>query len=70
MEAVEFRAKIINGSIRVPRKYTDKVGSAVKVIVFSERKPRHSDIIDDLLKNPVKINSFKPFLRDEIYEGL
>ncbi len=68
MEAYEFKTKIKNGLIQVPKKYTQKVGNAVKVIILSDQKNRQNDIVDELLNNPVEINNFMPFSRDEIYE--
>ena len=70
MEAFEFKTKIKNGIIQVPQKYTRKVGSTVKVIILSDQKPKHSDIVEELLKNPVKVPDFKPLSRDDIYERI
>ncbi len=54
--------------IQVPQKYSQKVGNTVKVIILSELRPKRTDMIDELLANPVKIASFKPFSRDDIYD--
>ena len=70
MEAFEFKAKIKNGVIQIPKKYTQKISNSVKVIIFSDHKPKDNDIVDELLKHPVKVNGFKPLSRDEIYERL
>ena len=70
MEAIEFKSKIKNGIIRIPEKYKQKTGNAVKVIIISEKVPRQSDIIDKLLANPIKSKDFLPFSREEIYERL
>lgn len=70
MEAIEFKTKIRNGTIQIPKKYTQKVGKTVKVIILSDHKPKHFDMIDKLLGNPVKIADFKPFSRDEIYDRI
>ena len=67
MEAIEFKAKIKNGFIRVPEKFKQKTGSNVKVIIISEQKVGQIDIIDKLLLNPIKSKDFSPFLREEIY---
>ena len=68
MEAFEFKAQIKNGVIHIPKKYTQKIGNSVKVIIFSDHNSKHNDIVDELLKHPVKVDGFKPLLRDEIYE--
>ncbi len=68
MEAIEFKAKIKNGFIRVPEKFKQRTDSNVKVILISEQKVSQTDIIDKLLLNPIKSKDFSPFLREEIYE--
>ncbi len=70
MEAIEFKTKIKNGTIRIPKKYKQKTGTNVKVIIISEQGTRQADIIDKLLANPIKSKGFSPFLREEIYERL
>ncbi len=68
MEAIEFKTRIKNGIIQIPRKYSQKVGNTVKVIILTEHKSKHVDMIDELLKQPVKIPDFKPFSRADIYD--
>ena len=68
MEAIEFKTKIKDGTIQIPKKYRQKTGNTVKVIIMTEKKAKQADIIDKLLKNPIKIKDFSPFLREEIYE--
>ena len=68
MEAFEFKTKIKDGIIQIPKKYTKKIGNTVKVIILSDHKSKFSDIVDTLLEHPVKVEDFKPFSRDEIYE--
>jgi len=68
MEAIEFKTKIKNGTIQIPKKYKQKIGNTVKVIIMTEKKAKQTDIIDKLLKNPIKIKDFSPFLREEIHE--
>ena len=70
MEAIEFKSKIKNGIIQIPKKYKQKMGNTVKVIVITEKKAKQADIIDNLLSNPIKSKDFSPFLREEIYERL
>ena len=71
MEAIEFRTKIQkNGIIQIPRKYKEKIGSTVKVIIIGEKKEINSDIIDELLENPLKLEGFSPFSREDIYDKL
>lgn len=68
MEAIEFKAKIKNGLIRIPDKFRQKTGGTVKVIILTDKKARKTDIIDKLLLNPVQSKQFSPLLREEIYE--
>ena len=68
MEAIEFKAKIRDGLIRIPDKYRNKTGGYVKVIVLSEQKASKADFIDDLLSDPVRSQDFSPMTREEIYE--
>ncbi|MBU4208648.1 MAG: hypothetical protein KKD12_03080 [Proteobacteria bacterium] len=70
MEAIEFKTKIKNGTIRIPKKYKQRTGNTVKVIIISEQGTRKADIIDKLLANPIKLKDFSPCLREEIYERL
>jgi hypothetical protein len=70
MEAIEFTAKIKNGTIQIPKKYKNKTGYTVKVIIMTEKKAKQADIIDRLLTNPIKLKDFSPFSREEIYERL
>jgi len=70
MEAIEFKAKIKNGIIRIPDKFRQKTGKTVKVIILSEQKTRQTDIIDKLLSTPIKSKEFSPLSRKEIYERL
>jgi len=58
MEAIEFKTKIKDGTIQIPKKYKQKMGNIVKVIIMTEKKARQADIIDKLLKNPIKTKDF------------
>lgn len=70
MEAIEFTTKIKNGTIQIPKKYKQRTGNTVKVIIMTEKKAKQADIIDRLLTNPIKLKDFSPFSREEIYERL
>ncbi len=69
MYAIEFRTKIRNGVIEIPLEYRKKINDNVKVIVLAEKKTiNDSDIIEELLDSPLKINGFTPLKREEIYD--
>jgi bifunctional DNA-binding transcriptional regulator/antitoxin component of YhaV-PrlF toxin-antitoxin module len=71
MEAIEFRTKIKkNGIIQIPKKYKEKIGNTVKVIIIAEQKEIKADIINELLENPIKLKDFSPFSREDIYENI
>lgn len=68
MVTIEFRAKIKNGMIEIPAKYKGKVKNDVKVILIAQsEKKAGSDIVDELMTNPLKVKSFKPMTRDETH---
>jgi hypothetical protein len=74
MYAIEFRAKIKDGIIELPRKFKKSITDTVKVIILKEEAPRletgelpESDMIERLLASPLDIKGFRPMKRDEIY---
>ncbi|ABQ24808.1 hypothetical protein [Geotalea uraniireducens] len=74
MYAVEFRAKVKNGIIELPKKFKDSITDTVKVIILKEDATAHEagkkagpDMIERLLASPLEIKGFHPLKRDEIY---
>ena len=70
MEIIEFRTKIKNGNIRIPKKFNRLITSTVRIILIADQEPGEPDIIDKLLENPIEIEHFSPYLRKEIYERI
>ncbi len=71
MYAVEFQAKVIDGKIVVPEQYKNSINGKVKVILLSQEilsQAQPVNLIEKLLSNPIKLQSFEPLLREEIYE--
>jgi hypothetical protein len=68
MYAIEFKTKIRNGIIEIPEKFRSQLKETVRVILLTESAMGANDIIEELLKSPLKINDFKPYKRDEIYD--
>ena len=68
MYAVEFQTKVENGHIEIPAEFKDQLAGYVRVIVVTEEQPASSDLLDQLLANPIKLDQFKPLTREEIYE--
>jgi len=68
MQTIEFRAKIKNGIIQIPARFKGKVAQDVQVILVSEsEKKTTTDMIDELMAQPLKATGFKPMLRDEAH---
>jgi len=68
MYAIEFRAKIKNGIIEVPKEYRNRLKDNVKVILLSEEEGITSNMIERLMDSPLKVENFTPLTREEIYE--
>lgn len=67
MYAIEFEARVDNGSIAVPEEYRDRLKGLVRVRVVREEEPPGVNLIDELLARPLTIPDFRPLSRDEIY---
>jgi hypothetical protein len=67
MVAVEFEARIDNGSIAVPAEYRDQLKGLVRVRVVRDEELSGDNMIDELLARPLTISDFRPLSRDEIY---
>jgi hypothetical protein len=73
MYAIEFQAKIKNGSIEIPEEYRRRLweqggDNAVRVIILTAERETSADFIDQLLANPISASDFTPFTRDELHE--
>ena len=68
MYAVEFQAKIKDGTIEIPEAYRHWFKEHVRVILLAEEGSTTVNLIDQLLQHPLKVAGFKPFARDEMYE--
>ena len=68
METVEFKARIKNGLIEVPKKYQAKFKDSVRVILIIESpKSKAVHYLDELMAHPFKAVGFTPLSRDEVY---
>jgi len=74
MFAIEFKTKIKNGVIELPKRFRDSITDTVKVIILKEVPPPHEtgiiikpDIIEKLLASPLEIQGFHAMKRNEIY---
>ena len=68
MYAVEFQAKIKNGTIEIPEIYRNRFKERVRVILLAEEESTAETFIDKLLQHPLKVAGFKPIARKAIYE--
>ena len=68
MQAVEFQAKIKNGTIEIPSQYQDKLKEVVRVIILTDEGETTTNLIDQLLTTPLKVKDFRPLTRTEVYE--
>lgn len=68
MFAIEFQTKIKNGNIEIPIEYKDKFAGPVRVIVMGQDRIPQTDLIERLLANPIKLETFVPLTREEVYE--
>ena len=68
MYAIEFNAKIKDGTIDIPEEYRDQFKTSVRVILMAEESIEKSNYIAQLLKKPIKVVGFEPMAREEIHE--
>ena len=73
MYAIEFQTKVENGHIEIPAEFKDQLTGCVRVIVLAEEQPHETgvartDLLDQLLANPIQLENFAPLTREEIYE--
>ena len=68
MYAVEFQTTIKNGVIGIPAEYQRNLNRSVRVILLAEDVPQATTgFIDQLLARPLRVKSFHPLTREEIY---
>lgn len=68
MVTVQFKTKIKNGVITIPKKYQNKLSESVRVILRVENKKKSSiNYLDVLMANPIKLNNIQFFTREQIY---
>ena len=68
MYAVEFQAKIKDGTIEIPEVYRHRFKDCVRVILLAAEESTPVNLIEQLLQHPLKVARFKPFTTDEMYE--
>ena len=69
METVQFRTRIKNGIIEVPKKYQRKFKDNVRVILLAEStKTQAEKYLDELMAHPLKVKGFRPLTREEAHD--
>jgi hypothetical protein len=68
METVQFRTRIKNGIIEVPKKYQKKFKDNVRVILVAEStKAKAANYLDELMAHPRIVKGFRPLTREEAH---
>ena len=68
MVTIQFKTKIKNGVIQIPKKYQGRFNDNVRVILRIENKKAASvNYLDKLMANPVKVKNFRRLTREQIY---
>jgi hypothetical protein len=68
IETVQFRTRIKNGIIEIPKKYQGKIKDNVRVILVAESpKAKAADYLNELMARPLKIKGFHPLAREEAH---
>ncbi len=68
METVQFKTRIKNGVIEIPKKYQEKFKDNVRVILVAESsRTKAADYLDELMAHPLKVTGFRPLTRDEAH---
>jgi hypothetical protein len=68
MVIVQFKTKIKNGVIIIPKKYQNKLNESVRVILRVENKKKSPiNYLDLLMTNPIKVHNFNLLTREQIY---
>jgi len=68
MVTIQFKTKIKNGVIQIPKKYQGKFNDSVRVILRVESKKNAPvNYLDQLIANPVKVKNFHHLTREQIY---
>lgn len=68
--SIEFHTEVQGDAIQIPesvRKYL-AVGKRVKVTISEEASAESTNYLRELIKNPVRIEGFRPMTRDEANE--
>lgn len=72
MSTIEFQTNVKEGIIEIPEPHKSEFMSQenVRVIVIKKNQPQAQqfNFLQHLLDHPLKINSFVPLRRDEIYD--
>lgn len=68
MVTVQFKSRIKDGVIEIPKKYKERLHDHVRIILKADTpRSRSKNYLDTLLAHPVKVKKFTPMTREQIY---
>ena len=68
METIQFKTKIKNGVIEIPKKYQGKFKDNVSVtLVVESSETGAANYLDELMAHPLKVKGFHPLTREEAH---
>ena len=68
MESIQFKTKIKNGVIEIPRKYQGKFKDKVRVTLVAEgSETEATNYLEELMAHPLKVEGFRPLTREEAH---
>ncbi len=68
METAQFKTKVKNGIIEIPKKYQGKFKDNVSVTLVSEsNETKAENYLDELMAHPLKVKGFHPMTREEAH---
>jgi hypothetical protein len=70
MNTIEFQANVKEGIIEIPEPHKSEFTfqENVRVIVIKQAQTQETNFLRYLLDHPLKIDSFAPLKREEIYD--
>lgn len=67
MFAIEFQARVKNGTMEIPQEYRNQVQESVRVILLVPEHSSKLGMIGSLLEHLIQDPTFRPLSRNEIY---
>jgi hypothetical protein len=71
LESVEFKAKIKQGVIEIPKEYQQQLSEEVEVkviVIQPDKQISQTGIIAELTENPLVVRGIRQLTRDDFYQ--